>query len=157
MSARTAKNVIVLALVAVVAGLLACTNSDVPVPAATPDQPTATSQPAGISRDEAVQLAVELTRPLFDQLHSLGQYTTIVRAVSMSLRDFAMLVGDSERRLDDEAGDKQVWAVEIEIKLIGTPEGPEPTYSLVGIDAEDGGLELITTLQSPVLLAAGAR
>ena len=137
--------------------ILACSGGDTPTPTAKPEMPKAAPEPRGIASDEAVQLAVELTRPLFDQLHSLGQYTTIVRAVSMSLRDFAMLVGDSERRLDDEAGDKQVWAVEIEIKLIGTPEGPEPTYSLVGIDAEDGGLELITTLQSPVLLAAGAR
>ena len=98
-----------------------------------------------------------MTRPLFDQLHSLGQYTTIVRAEPMSLGELVKLVGDSDRRLDDEARDKQIWAVEIEIKLIGTPDGPEPAYSLVGIDAEDGGLELITTSQSPVLLAAAKR
>ena len=92
--------------------------------------------------------------PLFNQLHSLGQYTTIVRAEPMSLGELVKLVGDSDRRLDDEARDKQIWAIEIEIKLIGTPDGPEPAYSLIGIDAEDGGLELITTSQSPVLLAA---
>lgn len=142
-----------LALGAVATAILACTSSDTPIPTATPVPPTATPEPRGIGRDEAVQLAVEVTRPLFDQLHSLGQYTTIVRAELMSLGELAMLAGDSDRRLDDEARDKQIWAIEIEIKLIGTPDGPEPAYSLVGIDAEDGGLELITTSQSPVLLA----
>lgn len=142
------------ALGAMATAILACTSSDTPIPTATPVPPTATPEPRGIARDEAIQLAVEVTRPLFDQLHSLGQYTTIVRAEPMSLGELATLVGDFERRLDDEARDKQIWAVEIEIKLIGTPDGPEPAYSLVGIDAEDGGLELITTSQSPVLLAA---
>ncbi len=153
MSTSTVRAVTLLALGGMATAILACSSADRPTPTATPVPSTATPEPRGIARDEAIQLAGEVTRPLFDQLHSLGQYTTIVRAESMSLRELAMLTGDSERQVDDEAGEKQVWAVEIEIKLIGTPEGPEPTYSLVGIDAEDGGLELITTLQSPVLLA----
>ncbi len=146
-----------LALGAMATAILACSSTDTPIPTATPipstATPTATRVPPGIARDEAVQLAVEVTRPLFNQLHSLGQYTTIVRAEPMSLGELVMLVGDSDRRLDDEARDRPVWAIEIEIKLIGTPDGPEPAYSLIGIDAEDGGLELITTSQSPVLLA----
>ena len=131
---------------------VACSGGDAPIPTATPEQPTATAQPTGIARDEAIQLAVQLTLPLFDQLHSLGQYTTIARVESMSLGELATLVGDAERA-GDESTAKRLWVVEIEIKLIGTPDGPEPAYSLIGIDAEDGGLELIRTLQSPLLPA----
>ena len=151
MSIRTVRAVMFLAVSGAVAALAACSSGDAPIFTATPepqDRPTATAGPEGIPRDEAIQLAVEITRPLFDQLHSLGQYTTIVKAEQMTLGAFATMLGEPDRT----GSDKQIWAIEIEIKLVGTPAGPEPTYSLVAIDAEDGGLELITSRQAPVLL-----
>ena len=148
--------VIFLAVSGTVAALVACSSGDAPVSSATPerqDQPTATAAPSSIPRDEAIQLAVEITRPLFDQLHSLGQYTTIVQAEQMTLGAFAALLGEPNRT----DSDKQIWAVEIEIKLVGTPAGPEPAYSLVAIDREDGGLELIASRQARVLSSGQIR
>ena len=145
-----------LALMGVAAASVACSSDDAAIPAAPPerqDQPTAAVTASGISRDEAIQLAVEITRPLFDQLHSLGQYTTIVQAEQMTLGAFAALLGEPNRT----DSDKQIWAVEIEIKLVGTPAGPEPTYSLVAIDREDGGLELIASRQARVLSSGQIR
>lgn len=131
-------------------------QADAPPSALVEGQTTPPELPTRISREEAVQLANRTAPPLLDNLGSLGRYNTVVQVATMTLGELTHRIahaGSSSRSADLDTKAKPVWAIQINGSLIGTPEEGSRTYAVVGIDAEDGDIELVTTRQSPVLAA----
>ena len=140
-------------ITAVVTVPLACGGvAPASTPASSPPDvvPTARVEPP-VSRNDAVLEALFESQDLFENLQSLGHISTTVQAHLMSAARLEGLVDDASTPGGGSNPDRRIWAVQVNIEMIGTPGGSGKSYALVSVDATDGDTVLLGVFDRPVI------
>ncbi len=140
-------------ITAVVTAALACGSvAPVSAPASSPPDvvPTAGVE-TQVSRDDAVLEALFESQDLFDNLQSLGRISTTVQALLMTAARLEGLVDGASTPGGGTTPNGRIWAVQVNIEMVGTPGGSGKSYALVSVDATDGDAVLLGVFDRPVI------
>ena len=126
--------------------VIACGESEEPVPTIDPDPPITESQAIDIAKDSLTEVIEDIEFAGYDQIR--------IRVGSMRLRKLQELTKSDLYTPDSPRMQRQIWAVQVG----GTfPNDPNPYivefgYGIVGIDATNGDIHLRARYDEEILV-----